>query len=314
MKKVKYVSLGIILILSCYLIATALFIRVFNIPDLSLATRTPAPTFTPGPPVVEPVVIVATPMPVDTPTPTSTPAATPTPASPTPGPSPTVVTAEPTPSPPPAPQVVATTNVNVRAGPGVDYAVIGALPPDVPVTVIGRNAQASWWQISVNGETGWVAGSVVQASQTGQVAIAATPPPPPPTPTSPPPTPERPQYQYEPTGWFSDTNYGLTRFLGNITDADGNPVNGVYVQASCGGFSAISNPSGPIGGLNNEGADWPPGFYDLTLDRKPVPCKWILTVVTTDDQRTATSRLSQDIEIEVTVDSSIVTANWRKNW
>jgi hypothetical protein len=155
---------------------------------------------------------------------------------------------------------------------------------------------------------------VVQASNIADVPVVSAPPPPAtPTPEAPP-TPEKPKYQYEPMGWFNDTNYGLTRFLGNITDVNGNPVNGVYVQASCGGFSAISNPSGPVGGLNNEGADWPPGFYDLTLGTKPIPCKWIFTIVDTDDQRTVKATLSEPIEIEVTYDKSIVTANWRKNW
>ena len=129
----------------------------------------------------------------------------------------------------------------------------------------------------------------------------------PPTPTpAATPTPEKPAYQYEPTGWFNDTNYGLTRFLGNITDAGGNPVDGVYIQASCGGFSVISNASGTTG--------WPPGFYDLTLDTKPIPCQWALTVVDTDDKKSVKATLSEPVLIEVTYDKSIVTANWRKNW
>jgi len=92
-------------------------------------------------------------------------------------------------------------------------------------------------------------------------------------------------------------------------------VNGVRVEAQCGSFRIISNPSGPVGaGYFNESADWPPGFYDITLDTRPIPCKWFLTVVTSEDGQTATARLSQAIEVETTVDESIVTANWRKNW
>jgi hypothetical protein len=58
----------------------------------------------------------------------------------------------------------------------------------------------------------------------------------------------------------------------------------------------------------------PPGFYDITVDRKPVPCKWFLTVVYTEDGQNVLAKLSQSIEVEVTVEESIITANWRKNW
>jgi hypothetical protein len=181
------------------------------------------------------------------------------------------------------------------------------------MAVVGRNAEATWWQIQgPDGATGWVADSVVQATNIANVPIVAAPPPPvPPTPVptpipAPPPTPEKPKYQYEPTGWFDDTNYGLTRFLGNIADAGGNPVNGVYVRVQCGDFSVISHPSGTTG--------WPPGFYDITLDTKPIPCQWGLSVVASADEKTVQAVLSEVILVETTVDKSIVTANWRKNW
>jgi hypothetical protein len=197
--------------------------------------------------------------------------------------------------------------VNVRAGPGTAYPIVAQLPINVPAPVVGRNAEATWWQIQgPDRATGWVAGSVVQTLNTGGVPVVAfAPPPVPPTPV-PTPTPEKPKYQFEPTGWFDDTNYGLTRFLGNISDTSGNPVNGVYVRAQCGDFSVISHPSGTTG--------WPPGFYDITLDTKPIPCKWLLSVVASNDEKTVQAVLSEVIQIETTIDKSIVTANWRKNW
>ncbi|MCP4529081.1 MAG: hypothetical protein GY833_24695, partial [Aestuariibacter sp.] len=77
----------------------------------------------------------------------------------------------------------------------------------------------------------------------------------------------------------------------------------------------ISNPSGPVGwGPFNESHTWPPGFYDITLDTRPIPCHWFLTVVATEDRQTATARLSKVVEVETTIDKSIITANWRKNW
>ncbi|MCL4299284.1 MAG: SH3 domain-containing protein [Anaerolineae bacterium] len=310
MQKVRYLSLIVLLILVLYLAATALFAWLFRVRSEAVQiTRTPAPTFTPVPPTAVVVIPTATPSPTATSTPTIAPSPTPVPDTPTP------VPPTPTPTPTPGAQLAAANTVNVRSGPGTNYPVVAALPPNLVVPITGRNNEASWWQISnADGASGWVANSVVQASNTANVPLVVAPPPPAtPTPAATP-TPEKPKYQFEPTGWYADTNYGLTRFLGNITDPAGNPVNGVYVQASCGGFSAISNPSGPIGGLNGEGAFWPPGFYDITLATKPVPCKWVLTIVTTNDQRTATGALSEPIEVEVTYDKSIVTANWRKNW
>ncbi len=312
MRKVTLWSLAALFILLLYVGATILFAIIFQ--EVSeqgvFATRTPLPTFTSAPTPQPAVLLTVTP-------------STPTPLLPTASatslPTPTDVLDTPTPSPTPTPvvpQVSAVSTVNVRAGPGTNYPVISALPPEVVVRVTGRNAAGSWWQIrGPDGSLGWVAGSVVESRSVDGVAVVEAPPPPaPPTPT-PVPEPTRPQYQYEPTGWYGDTNYGLTRFLGTITDAAGNPVDGVRIELQCGSFRIISNPSGPVGaGYFNESNTWPPGFYDITLDRRPIPCKWFLTVVESPDGETVTARLSEAVEVETTVDESIVTANWRKNW
>ncbi len=322
-KRVSFIGLVIILVILIYLAFTLIFTILFRgISNAHLfATRTPEPTFTPTAVVITPVAVVAT---------SATPSLTPTPGStlpPSPTATPVVVTPTdlPTPSPtdPPVstrPEVMAAgVTVNVRAGPGTTYSVLTTLPPGIAVEVIGRNQAGTWWQIrGPDGSTGWVADSVVEARNVGGVPIvdAPAPPQPQPNPTStPPPAPPQPQYQYEPTGWYGDTNYGLTRFLGTITDANGNPVNGVFVEAQCGSFRIISNPSGPVGwGPFNESHTWSPGFYDITLDTKPIACTWQLSVVETPDKETVTNRLSERVEVETTVDQSIIVANWRKNW
>jgi hypothetical protein len=316
MKKVTLWSIVVILALLLYIVLVLLFRTLFqDITERRQVARTPAPTFTLPP--APPAVVLATstpdaPTPSPTSSPTSTPAATPTEAP----------TEAPTLTPPPAqPQAVASITVNVRSGPGVNYPVVATLPPNVPVVIVGQNAAGTWWQIEgPDGSRGWVAASVVQASANVDVPIAQAPAPPAPpaqpSPTPAPPAPEpQPAHQYEPTGWFDDTNYGLTRFLGTITDADGNPVNGVFVEAQCGDYRVISNPSGPVGwGPFNESHDWPPGFYDITLDTKPIACHWFLSVVETPDKETVSARLSEIVEVETTFDKSIITANWRKNW
>lgn len=314
MRKYVLISIIVLLALSLYIAFTLLFSRLFVVTSRTPPpnTPTPVPTFTPSATPTTMIASLVTPVaPALTPTLTATPAL----------PEPTFTsTPEPTATPAPAaPQVVAASPVNIRSGPGTNYSVVGSLPPNAPLTVTGRNAEGNWWQVRLPGDqAGWVAASVVEAQNGTEVAIVQAPPPPPPPPptnTPVPPEPARPQYQFEPTGWYSDRNLGLTRFLGTITDANGNPVNGVAVQAQCGGYSVISNPSGPVGGWRtNDGADDPPGFYDITIDKRPIPCQWGLTVVYTEDGENVLQRLSETVEIEVTVDESIVTANWRKNW
>jgi hypothetical protein len=197
--------------------------------------------------------------------------------------------------------------------------------------VIGRTEGSDWLKIvTSDGQEGWVAAELVTVNtDLGPVAVAQAPSPPtpkpapptptpaPPAPTSPPqPTePPKPKFQYTPTGWYGDYNPGLTRFLGDIKDTAGNPVNGVFVRAVCGSFSAISYPSGPVGwGPHAESSTWPPGFYDISVNAYPVVCVWTLQVVDTDDRVSVKAGLSEAVPVEVTAAESVITANWQKNW
>lgn len=319
--KARYWSLAIVLFLVNYLIFATLFTWLINV-DFGgrYPTRTPVPTFTPAPALLPSFTI---------------PTLTPVPVAPTP--TATRVVAQPEASksslqePVPAleaaasqagAQLVAPGAVNIRSGPGLNYDVIGTLNANTTMPITGRNGPASWWQLKIaGGASGWVAASVVNATNTGAVPVVDAPPAPQsaapaaPEPVIDNPPPQQPKYQYEPTGWYDDGNAGLTRFLGDIKDVDGNPVNGIFVQASCGDFSTISMPSGPVGwGPFNESSDWPAGFYDVVVATRPVPCIWTLTVVETNDRKTVIERLSESIPVEITMEKSIVTANWRKNW
>ncbi len=89
------------------------------------------------------------------------------------------------------PMVAAVVNLNIRAGPGLDYAVIGRLAEGESAEIVGRDEFAAWWQIvypSAEGGRAWVAASAEfsTASNTEGVSIAEAPPPStaPPTPTS----------------------------------------------------------------------------------------------------------------------------------
>lgn len=93
-------------------------------------------------------------------------------------------------SPTPAmPLVQAEKNVNLRAGPGTSYDVVGALSPGQSFPIVGRTADSSWWQIVVDDNPAWVAASIVTALNITQdiqiVAAPATPTPALPIATSP---------------------------------------------------------------------------------------------------------------------------------
>ena len=93
----------------------------------------------------------------NTPTPTATNAAaltsTPIPPSPT---STVLLTAQ--------AQVIGEV-LNVRSGPGTEYAVAGQIRRDETYQVVGRNANSSWWQICcLAGEAGWVASNLVRVN------------------------------------------------------------------------------------------------------------------------------------------------------
>ncbi len=58
-------------------------------------------------------------------------------------------------------EAYATTNVNVRSGPGTSYDTIGSLGTDEGVTVIGEDG--GWLNVALNnGAEGWVSGNYIQ--------------------------------------------------------------------------------------------------------------------------------------------------------
>ncbi len=109
----------------------------------------------------------------------------------------------PTPDVPQAtdPQGVVTINsLNVRSGPGTNYPVLGRVMFNQVVYIIGQNN--GWWQIkfpSAYGQFGWVSGTYLSVSNTGNVPFVTAPPPPrPDAATSAPLTPSQ---QCSPGAW-----------------------------------------------------------------------------------------------------------------
>ena len=143
-----------------------------------IVLRTPVePTLTPTP--------TSTSTPTFTPTPTAVPTSTPTP---TPTSTPTLT---PTPTPTPEPLVRALKAVNLRAGPGTVYPIVGKLDKDETVRVVGRYGE--WYLLAgrkwVYGGEGFVEANEA-ALAVPLVPEAEIPPTPTPSPTlSPTPTP-----------------------------------------------------------------------------------------------------------------------------
>jgi uncharacterized protein YraI len=57
--------------------------------------------------------------------------------------------------------IVNTSFLNVRSGPGAIYSIIGTLPGGTELPVLGRNRDASWWQVESIFGNGWVSAEFV---------------------------------------------------------------------------------------------------------------------------------------------------------
>lgn len=152
-----------------------LFARIFVLYYIAfallLAACQPSPTATPTAAPAAP--------PTNTPLPTATRTAAPTERVDTATPIPPAETAEPpTPTPPPP---IATTKiiVNVRAGPGAAFPVIGKLPRGAAHEIIGKSQDSKWWQINFEGKLGWIAADFtdVRGGTSGVPVIAVAKPP-----------------------------------------------------------------------------------------------------------------------------------------
>lgn len=67
--------------------------------------------------------------------------------------------------------VTARNQANVRGGPGLGFWYVGLLNPGETVPVMGVSPDGAWWYIRGSFGNGWVAASVVDAYNTGGVAV-----------------------------------------------------------------------------------------------------------------------------------------------
>ncbi|MBE7552821.1 MAG: serine/threonine protein kinase [Anaerolineales bacterium] len=142
--------------------------------------------------------------------------------------------------------------------------------------------------------------------------VPPTPTPAPPTDTPVPPPSPTPAFPFVVVGVEKRAEQPVTIFEGTISDASGNLLDGIFVQAICGTYSTISFPSGATPWGSDKGLNaWPPGHYDINL-AQPQPCAWQLTIVDTDDRKTVKANLSAPLTIEVSPGESPIIVDWRK--
>lgn len=85
---------------------------------------------------------------------------------------------------PSEPYLAANTAVNVRAGPGTNYAVYGVMSPGQAAAVEGKSPDGAWWVIRIptsiapDGK-GWISAAYTSAYNSGNVPVIEPPPPPP---------------------------------------------------------------------------------------------------------------------------------------
>ena len=57
--------------------------------------------------------------------------------------------------------IVNTSFANIRSGDDVAYTSLGTVSGGTILTILGRNADRSWWYVSANGVTGWINGVLI---------------------------------------------------------------------------------------------------------------------------------------------------------
>ncbi|MCZ7544180.1 MAG: SH3 domain-containing protein [Anaerolineae bacterium] len=159
--------------------------------------------------------------------------------------------------------------VNIRSGPTTGHPIIGAGNPGMVLLVTGRNFDASWWQVNLDGRAGWVSNQIERVITEGDcsaIALASFPPPPTPTPTSTSTSTPTPTLTPSPTVTVTPTwtetpvavatlNFSLPPVFGSTSLTSGfvpdpytvgmtagGPANVSYLGGGCSGF-ATSAPS-----------------------------------------------------------------------
>ncbi len=117
-------------------------------PVLTVEPSVPTP-----PPATPPVLALEPPLP------TPTPVAPPATATAAPEPAPSTASPSAAPAAPQPDGVVLAQTINLRAGPGAEYAVLRQLAANQPLTILGQVAHRDWLEVRLpDGQQGWLSG------------------------------------------------------------------------------------------------------------------------------------------------------------
>ncbi|HEY9056891.1 MAG TPA: DUF1236 domain-containing protein [Aurantimonas sp.] len=70
--------------------------------------------------------------------------------------------------------VKATTDLNVRAGPGPNYEIVGMIANEASATVEGCIEGGSWCKVNVDGKEGWAYSDYLTADMSGEQVVVTT--------------------------------------------------------------------------------------------------------------------------------------------
>jgi hypothetical protein len=111
-------------------------------------------------------------------------------------------------------------NLNIRAGPGTNFPIIGSMKTDDSAAIVGRNGDSSWLVVQKDQTRGWVINSQQFSQVVGDIAnLPLVQSPPTPVPTAVPATP------VPPTGAPTSTTGAVADLVfGNVTLNPGTPT------------------------------------------------------------------------------------------
>ncbi len=170
----RYMTYGFVLAMAVLLMGGCGFLSGPEEPAATPTTEARAllPTWTPTPILLTDTPVPPTPLPVVPTEPTDTPQAA-------------EATVAPTDTPAPAAAQLTVTGgaaINVRQGPGTDYAIVGTVSNGMTFDILGKNPAGDRFQICcVNGEQVWIFGTLAQVENSQLVAVAQNIPALPPT-------------------------------------------------------------------------------------------------------------------------------------
>jgi hypothetical protein len=137
-----------------------------------------------------------------------------------------------------APTARTTATVNLREGPGTDYAVMLTIPRGATLSVAGKNQDGTWYQVLYQGVKGWVSVQYLQLSCVEGVIVVDVAPP---APTSAPPPTATPSTQ---TPGVSLTASANSVNIGNCAIVYWNVSNVDQAYVGTGSWQVSAQPAG----------------------------------------------------------------------